>query len=49
MHGLLDNLQVGLVLNFGMERMKDGIVRIVNGLPEEEARAETLRARRKAF
>ena len=29
-------LQVGLVLNFGMERIKDGITRIVNGLPEDE-------------
>jgi hypothetical protein len=26
--------QLGLVLNFGLERMKDGITRIVNGLPE---------------
>jgi hypothetical protein len=27
-------LQLGLVLNFGLERMKDGLTRIVNGLPE---------------
>ena len=33
-HLVLMNLQVGLVLNFGLSRMKDGIVRIVNGLPE---------------
>jgi GxxExxY protein len=30
----LAKLQLGLVLNFGLERMKDGITRIVNGLPE---------------
>jgi hypothetical protein len=28
-------LQLGLVLNFGLERMKEGITRIANGLPEE--------------
>lgn len=33
-HPDLANLQLGLVLNFGLERMKDGITRIVNGLPE---------------
>jgi hypothetical protein len=32
---VLSELQLGLVLNFGLERMKDGIVRVVNGLPEE--------------
>ena len=31
---ILAKLQIGLVLNFGLERMKDGITRIVNGLPE---------------
>jgi GxxExxY protein len=31
---VLANLQLGLVLNFGLERMKDGITRIVNGLAE---------------
>ena len=34
-HLVLAKLQLGLVLNFGLERMKDGITRIVNGLPEE--------------
>ena len=34
-HLVLAKLQLGLVLNFGLERMKDGIARIVNGLPEE--------------
>jgi len=34
-HLVLTKLQLGLVLNFGLERMKDGITRIVNGLPEE--------------
>jgi GxxExxY protein len=33
-HLVLAKLQVGLVLNFGLERIKDGIIRIVNGLPE---------------
>ncbi len=33
-HLVLSRLQLGLVLNFGLERMKDGIIRIVNGLPE---------------
>jgi GxxExxY protein len=33
-HLVLAKLQLGLVLNFGMERIKDGITRIVNGLPE---------------
>jgi len=31
---VLAKLQLGLVLNFGLERMKEGITRIVNGLPE---------------
>lgn len=31
---VLAKLPVGLVLNFGLERIKDGITRIVNGLPE---------------
>ena len=34
-HLVLTKLQLGLVLNFGLERMKDGITRIANGLPEE--------------
>ena len=34
-HLVLSDLQLGLVLNFGLERIKDGIVRVVNGLPEE--------------
>jgi GxxExxY protein len=33
-HLVLANLRLGLGLNFGLERMKDGITRIVNGLPE---------------
>jgi len=33
-HLVLTGLQLGLVLNFGLERMKDGITRIVNALPE---------------
>ena len=33
-HLILAKLQLGLVLNFGLERMKDGITRIANGLPE---------------
>jgi GxxExxY protein len=33
-HLVLAKLQLGLVLNFGLELMKDGITRIVNGLPE---------------
>ena len=33
-HLVLAKLQLGLVLNFGLERMKDGITRIVNGLLE---------------
>ena len=33
-HLVLAKLQLGVLLNFGLERMKDGITRIVNGLPE---------------
>ncbi len=33
-HLVLARLQLGLVLNFGLETMRDGITRIVNGLPE---------------
>jgi GxxExxY protein len=33
-HLVLAKLQLGLVLNFGLELMKDGITHIVNGLPE---------------
>ena len=33
-HLVLARLQLGLVLNFGLDLMKDGITRIVNGLPE---------------
>ena len=33
-HLVLAKLKVGLVLNFGLELMKDGITRVVNGLPE---------------
>jgi GxxExxY protein len=31
----LMNLPLGLLLNFGAARLKDGIHRVVNGLPEE--------------
>lgn len=34
-HLVLAKLPLGLVLDFGFERMKDGITRIVNGLPED--------------
>jgi hypothetical protein len=33
-HLVLAQLLLGLVLNFGLEKMKDGITRIVYGLPE---------------
>jgi GxxExxY protein len=33
-HLVLAKLQLGLVLNFGLEYLKDGITRVVNGLPE---------------
>ena len=36
-HLVLANLQLGLVLNFGLQTMKDGITRVVNGLPETAA------------
>ena len=32
---VIAGLHVGLVLNFGLERMSDGITRIVNGLPDD--------------
>ena len=31
---VLTKLQLGLVLNFGLERIRDGITRMVNGLPD---------------
>jgi hypothetical protein len=53
-HLVLTGLQLGLVLNFGLERMKDGITRIVNGpdpqvqagKPNEVSRAEPQSAQR---
>ena len=36
-HLVLAKLQLGLVLNFGWATMKEGITRIVNGLPETKA------------
>ena len=33
------NLQVGLLVNFGMERLIDGYVRVVNGYKDENPRA----------
>ena len=35
----LANLRLGLLLNFGAALMKDGIARLVNGLPDERPRA----------
>lgn len=35
-HLRLANKRLGLVINFGLERIKDGITRIVNGLADEE-------------
>jgi len=34
-HLVLARFQLGLVLNFGLELMRDGITRIVNGLPDD--------------
>jgi hypothetical protein len=31
----LTGLRLGLVVNFGLDLIKDGIIRVVNGLPEE--------------
>lgn len=31
----LANLRLGLLINFGEEHLKNGIKRVVNGLPEE--------------
>jgi len=31
----LTNTKLGFILNFGAEKMKDGIIRIVNGLPDK--------------
>ena len=33
-HLVLAGLPLGLVLNFGLETIKEGITRMVNGLPE---------------
>jgi GxxExxY protein len=41
-HLVLANLHLGLVLNFGLERMKDGITRIVNKLPEQPSPTEKI-------
>ncbi|HEY5042300.1 MAG TPA: GxxExxY protein [Verrucomicrobiae bacterium] len=32
----LADKRLGLVINFGLERIKDGITRLANGLPDEE-------------
>jgi hypothetical protein len=40
---VLAKLQLGLVLNFDLERMKDGMTRIVNGLPEPPSPAEEVK------
>ncbi len=34
-HLILAKLQLGLVINFGLEYVRDGITRVVNGLPEK--------------
>ena len=34
-HLVLANIQLGLVLNFGLEKLQNGSARIVNGLPED--------------
>ena len=34
--------QLGLVLNFGLKRRRDGITRIVNGLPEPPSPSEEI-------
>jgi hypothetical protein len=34
--------QLGLVLNFGLERRRDGITRIVNRIPEPPSPSEEL-------
>jgi len=41
-HLVRAKLQLGLVLNFGLERMKDGITSIVNGLPEPPSPSEEI-------
>ena len=41
-HLVLAKLQLGLVLNFGLELMKDGITRIVNGLAESPSQPEAM-------
>jgi GxxExxY protein len=33
----LANLRLGLLVNFGAPRIKDGITRLVNGLPDRSA------------
>ncbi len=38
-HLRLADKRLGLVINFGQERIKDGITRLVNGLPEESSQA----------
>ena len=45
-HLVLAKLKVGLVLNFGLEQIKDGITRIVNGLPEMKRRRNRAQSRR---
>ena len=36
----LTGLRLGLVVNFGLDLIKEGITRVVNGLPEEGPRRE---------
>jgi GxxExxY protein len=33
----LTNMRLGLVINFDAEFIRDGVARVVNGLPEDEA------------
>ena len=35
------NLKLGLVINFGMDKIKDGIIRMINGRLEDEPKNKT--------
>jgi GxxExxY protein len=41
-HLRLADKRLGLVINFGLERIKDGITRLVNGLPEEPRESQAV-------
>lgn len=36
------NLKLGLVINFGMEKIKDGIIRLINGRLDDDDEPDTL-------